>query len=129
MIDNSATAYFYFSPKFHKNLTKFLGRPIIAGMDNLISEYVDRFLEKYVWSLPAYLRDSGHLLSLLEEIKWKEGMVLETLDIAAYSKILHEKGVRVVGDGLDFTLNITFLFVIIHFIFNIKVQQWVPNLC
>lgn len=66
-----------------------------------LSEYVDRRLYRYVVTLPAYLKDSGHLLSLLSEIEWKEGMLLVTLDVAALcSNIPPEKGIRAIREFL-----------------------------
>lgn len=104
LLKSPATPNFYFLQKLHKNPSRPPGRPIIAGMDSLtsgLSEYLDRQLQRYVINLPAYLKDSGHLLNLLLDVQWEKDMVLVTLDVSAlYSNIPNTKGVKIVGDFL-----------------------------
>lgn len=59
---NPVMPLFYFLPKVHKNPIKPPGRPIIAGIDSLtsgLSHYIDLHLQKYVITIPSYLRASS----------------------------------------------------------------------
>lgn len=84
------TSFFYHIPIAHKNPTCPPERPIIASMDGLtsrISQNVDNFLQPIVTSLPAYNRDSSHML--------------EGLDVCSlYKSIPHETGLKALNHFL-----------------------------
>ncbi|CAJ0946809.1 unnamed protein product, partial [Ranitomeya imitator] len=93
---NPSKAVFYHIPKIHKDQTHPPGRPIISGINNLtanLSRYVDVHLQKCMQLIPAYLKDTGHTLEILKEIKWNKKYILGTLDIKSlYTVINQEKG-------------------------------------
>ncbi|XP_063290882.1 zinc finger protein 850-like [Pelobates fuscus] len=89
---------FYYLPKVHKSLTNPPGRPIISGLSSLISpisKWVDFHLQRYVPHLPSFLKDTGHMLSIIKKIEWSEQYCWLTIDVAAlYSNIDHTLGFK-----------------------------------
>lgn len=68
------TSHFYHIPKIHKDLSDPPRRPIIVGIDSLMSNlgcYIDHFLQDLVVELPVYVRDSGHMLDILSCFAWQ----------------------------------------------------------
>lgn len=64
---------FHHLPKVQKNHIPVQGRPIVAGIGSLLErlgEWVDEHLQPLVTRLPGYLRDTGHLLAHIHEMKW-----------------------------------------------------------
>lgn len=60
----------YRIPKVHKNQTMPPGRPIISGIDSLISqigEYLDIYLQPLAQQYPAFLWNSKQLINMLED--------------------------------------------------------------
>lgn len=60
----------YQLPKIHKNKDCTSGKPIISGINSVLSrigEYLDCFLQPIVNTYSAYLRDSKHLMNILKE--------------------------------------------------------------
>ncbi|XP_053558604.1 uncharacterized protein LOC128649388 [Bombina bombina] len=100
---------FHFLPKIHKNPERPPGRPIISGIGSLfesLSEWVDSILQPLVINLSSYLRDSGHLLSILNNIKWKSGYKWVVIDAALlYSSIPHSLGIVAIKFFLDRDIN------------------------
>ncbi|KAM9325013.1 DNA replication ATP-dependent helicase/nuclease DNA2 [Gastrophryne carolinensis] len=105
-IGKPRTPTIYQLPKVHKNQTKPPGRPIVSGVDSLtcrLGEYVDdNFLQPLVVRLPAYLRDSGQVLTICQEIEISDGCLLATADVASlYTVIPHELGMLAVRYFLE----------------------------
>ncbi|XP_068115012.1 guanylate cyclase 2G-like [Hyperolius riggenbachi] len=104
-VENPTTPTFYALPKVHKNLVRPPGRPIVSGNGSLterISVYVDKHLQPHVHRLPSYVRDTLHLLGILEGLQLPVGCLLVTLDVEAlYSSIPQGRGVEVVGKFLS----------------------------
>lgn len=66
---------FYYISNVHKNLTKPLGRPIIAGIDSLtsaLSQYIDRQLQKYVTNWIYTLRTQHFSLYSYRTLHWNQ---------------------------------------------------------
>lgn len=62
----------YTLPKIHKNKEKTQRRPIVNGINSVgarIGEYIDWFLQPIVRKTKSYLRDTKHLIQLLDTIK------------------------------------------------------------
>lgn len=69
----------YYLPKIHKNPIQPPGHPIISGIDSVtarIAKCVDNFLQPLVVTTLAYLRDTTHVLNILNHYHWKEGCIL-----------------------------------------------------
>jgi hypothetical protein len=90
---------FYTLPKIHKTLDHPPGRPIVSGNNGpteKLSKIVDSWLQPYVTSLPSYIKDSTHMLMMLE--KWNhdygpfpDNTRLVTIDVTAlYTNIPHD---------------------------------------
>lgn len=98
------TSFFYHIPIAHKNPTCPPERPIIASMDGLtsrISQNVDNFLQPIVTSLPAYNRDSSHMLEGLQQYKWQIEYLWLSLDVCSlYKSIPHETGLKALNHFL-----------------------------
>lgn len=97
----------YQLPKIHKNPAKPPGRPIVSGVDSLfsrISEYFDCFLQPLTQSCPAYLRDSGNLMELLQQLEVDDGHILASIDInSLYTNIQQKYAVEAVVWALNNT--------------------------
>lgn len=74
----------YQLPKIYKNRQCPPGRPILCGIDSIFSgvgEYLDCFLQPIVQKSPPYLRDSKHLMNLLDNIPIGDDTILVTTDV------------------------------------------------
>ncbi|CAJ0944749.1 unnamed protein product [Ranitomeya imitator] len=102
---------FYYLPKIHKDIKHPPGRPIISGIGNLtsnLSHHVDCFLQDIVPSLPAYLKDTKHILQILGNLQWQNHYILGILDIASlYTVIQHDKGTEAMGHFLNKSQNLS----------------------
>ncbi|XP_077116947.1 uncharacterized protein LOC143773356 [Ranitomeya variabilis] len=98
-------AIFYHIPKMHKSTTCPPGRPIISGINSLtsnLSRYVDMHLQKCMQLIPAYLKDTSHILRILETVKWEPNYVLCTLDIKSlYTVTDQNMGCKIAGQYLQ----------------------------
>lgn len=85
------TPTFYALPKTHKSLHKPPGRPIISGIGSLTqqaSPLIDDYLCPHVESLPTYLKDTIHVLTVLEGLSVPTNSILASSDVEAlYSSI------------------------------------------
>ena len=90
---------FYTLPKIHKTLDHPPGRPIVSGINGPtenLSKIVDSWLQPYVTALPSHIKDSTHMLTMLE--KWNhdfgpfpDNTRLVTIDVTAlYTNIPHD---------------------------------------
>lgn len=90
---------FYTLPKIHKTLNNPPGRPIVSGINGpteKLSKIVDSWLQPYVTSLQSHIKDSTHMLTMLE--KWNhdygpfpDNTRLVTIDVTAlYTNIPHD---------------------------------------
>lgn len=98
LMKEHADPYFYIILKVHKDLVHSPGHPIIAGIYGLSSgpeDYVDSFLQSLVKQLPAYVKDTGHILEILEKCRWKNDYLWLSLDVSSlYTYIPHEAGLQ-----------------------------------
>ncbi|XP_044135914.1 uncharacterized protein LOC122927779 [Bufo gargarizans] len=88
---------FYMLPKVHKDLHNPPGRPIVAGIGGLCEQactYLDFFLQPMVLGLPSYVRDSLHLIEMLEQLSITSNVLLVTCDVESlYTNIAHKDGI------------------------------------
>lgn len=97
------TPVIYVLPKVHKAPppgTKFAGRPIIRGNGSpteKISEFVDYFLLPIVIRQATYVKDTNHILKILEATPLPENVLLATLDVVSmYTNTPQEEALNVV---------------------------------
>ncbi|KAJ1150463.1 hypothetical protein NDU88_003254 [Pleurodeles waltl] len=103
---NPQIPYFYILPKVHKGKIPPPGRPIVSGIGSALeplSKFVDFFLQPIVKRIPTYLKDTTHVLLLLESIAFdKSKELLITLDVESlYTNIPQEATLEVISNLLD----------------------------
>ena len=86
----------YIIPKIHKDKVNPPGRPIVNGIDSLtarMGQYLDQFLQPVIQQTKAYLRDTKHVLQLLEEVPVVEGQTwIATADVSSlYTIVKHHQ--------------------------------------
>lgn len=95
----------YQIPKVYKNQTNPPGRPIISVINSISSrlgEYLDTYLQPLVQQYPAYLRDSKHLINMLENFWVDDNIILATVDVESlYTNILQDDARRAVKWALN----------------------------
>jgi hypothetical protein len=67
-VNKVRTPLFYHLPKIHKDSTNPPGRPIVSGVSGpteRLSRLVDHWLQPAVQALPSYLKDTTHLLQII----------------------------------------------------------------
>ena len=88
------TPIIYFLPKIHKDSTNPPGRPIVNGIDSVSSrlgQYIDSFLQPLVVNTKAFLKDTKHIIQILETLTISSTCLLITADVSSlYTIISHE---------------------------------------
>ena len=74
-------------------------RPIVSSCDSItekISQFVDRWLQPYVTSLPSYyIKDTTEFINQIEQLKPPTNCKLASIDISSlYTNIPHEEGIQ-----------------------------------
>jgi len=101
---------FYLLPKIHKMLSPSdipPGRPIVSACScptERISAFLDMIFQPYVKSLPSYVKDTNHALSLFNEHTFSdpEPRLLFTMDVSSlYTSIPHDDGLKSIKYFLD----------------------------
>ena len=88
----------YFLKKIHKNPIAVSG---CGGPTEKISQLVDLHLKPHVPKMKSYLKDSSHLISLLESTPIPETCTLATIDVKSlYLNIPHREGINAVLNRL-----------------------------
>lgn len=94
------TPTFYSLPKLHKSLDHPPGRPIVSGRQCLTesaSALVDKYLAPHVVALPSYIKDTIHLLRILDGQTLPTNTWLVALDVESlYNIIPHNRGISVI---------------------------------
>ncbi|KAJ1123641.1 hypothetical protein NDU88_002109 [Pleurodeles waltl] len=103
---NPKIPYFYILPKVHKEKIPPPGRPIVSGIGSALeplSKFVDFFLQQLVKRIPTFLKDTTHVLLLLESIAFdKSKELLITLDVeSVYTNIPQEATLEVISNLLE----------------------------
>lgn len=86
----------YTVPKIHKNKENPPGRPIVNGINSVtarLGEYIDNFIQPAIQCTTAYLKDTKHVLQLLDSPMVLEGRtLLATADVSSlYTIIQHHQ--------------------------------------
>ena len=93
--DIDRTQQFYLLPKIHKDTNNPPGRPIVSGSGGStekISQFVDHFIGPLVPLSESYIRDSTHMINILNNFSILPNMILCTLDITSlYTNIPHKE--------------------------------------
>ena len=96
------TQQLYFLKKIHKN--PIAVRPIVSGCGGpteRISQLIDLQLKPHVPKIKSYIKDSGHLISLLESTPIPKDCILVTIDVKSlYLNIPHEDGIKAILNRL-----------------------------
>ena len=96
-------ANFYILPKIHKNQENPPGRPIMSANNHpteRISAYVDMFLNPIMQKQDSFIKDTGHLITILKE--WtppdpNQQYLIASLDVSAlYTNLPHEEGLQAI---------------------------------
>ena len=96
--DIDRTQQFHLLPKIHKDQLNPPGRPIASGSGEpteKISQLVHHFIGQIVPLSQSYIRDSTHLIYILNGFTIQPGMLLCTLDITSlYTNIPHDEDIQ-----------------------------------
>ncbi len=98
---------FYLLPKIHKEVWPDPemppGRPIVSDVRSVsrpCASFIEHFLAPIAQSAPSYLRDSQHLLALLQDSTLDEQSMFFTMDVAnLYTNIPIEEGLQAVSQA------------------------------
>ena len=108
--DIDRTQQFYLLPKIHKDIQNPPGRPIVSGSGGpteKISQFVDHFMGPLVPLSRSYIRDSTHMINILNNFKIIPDMLVCTLDITSlYTSIPHNEDVQAIKEFLAIHRNI-----------------------
>ncbi|XP_040178228.1 uncharacterized protein LOC120910536 [Rana temporaria] len=88
----------YTVPKIHKDKINPPGRPIVNGIESLtarMGEYLDGFIQPAVQQTNAYLKDTKHVLQLLEDTPVLKGRTfIATADVSSlYTIVQHHQAI------------------------------------
>ena len=90
------TQQLYFLKKIHKN--PIAVRPIVSGCGGpteKISQLIDIQLQPFVPKITSYIKDSRHIIRLLENLTVPSNCILTTVDVKAlYLNIPHKEGIQ-----------------------------------
>ena len=76
LVEDPATSYFYLLAKIHKANNP--GRPIVSNINcptYQIAKYLSEVLRPIVEQLPTYIRDTTHLLNIVEQFQFSQKRV------------------------------------------------------
>ena len=94
--EKSRTSRLYFMKKIHKNPMGI--RPIVSSCNSiteLISQFVDKWLQPFVKELPSYLKDSTEFIKLVEGTPLPASSILASIDVSSlYTNIPHKDGIE-----------------------------------
>ena len=90
------TSKLYFLKKIHKNPMGI--RPIVSSCESItekISQFVDKWLQPYVKSLPSYVKDTTEFINQIERTKLPTHSKLASIDVSSlYTNIPHHEGIQ-----------------------------------
>ena len=90
---------FYVLPKTHKKITPIPTRPIVSGCsgpNENISKFISSLLNPIVKRIKSYVKDSKHLVNIIESTTIQPDSLLVTMDVGSlYTNIPQDEGVEV----------------------------------
>jgi len=96
------TQQLYFLKKIHKNPIS--ERPIVSGCGGpteKISQLVDLHLQPFVPGIKSYVKDSGHMINIIESTTIPTDCTIATIDVKSlYLNIPHKDGITAVLNRL-----------------------------
>ncbi len=96
------TQQLYFLKKIHKNPIS--ERPIVSGCGGpteRISQLVDLHLQPFVPLIKSHVKDSGHMINIIENTPIPPNCTIATIDVKAlYLNIPHDEGIQAVLNTL-----------------------------
>ena len=95
IVKTPKTSTFYLRPKIHKPNNP--GRPIVSACNcptELISSYLDKQMAPFVKTLPTYIKDTNHALSILDQFSFSgHNKFVFTMDVTSlYTVIPNREG-------------------------------------
>ncbi|XP_069498854.1 pancreatic alpha-amylase-like [Ambystoma mexicanum] len=98
IVDGPTMPTAYFLPKIHKPFVKIPeGRPILSGGGGILeptSLYINECISPLVNNIPTFIRDTMHILQMLNQLPMLPNLVLVTLDVKAlYTSINHRQAI------------------------------------
>ena len=97
------TQRMYFLKKLHK--TPHGIRPIVSGCSGpteRVSSFLDHIIKPLVPTMPSYIKDSPHLISLLENTHIPSNAILVTIDVSSlYTNIPQDEGTNACLDAIE----------------------------
>ena len=101
--DNVRTQCMYFLTKLHKNPPGI--RPIVSGCSGPtenISSFLDYIIKPLVPLTPSYIKDSSHVITLLETLRIPKKSFLVTIDVVSvYTNIPQHEGTQACLDAIE----------------------------
>ena len=96
------TQQLYFLKKIHKN--PIAVRLIVSGCGGpteKISQLVDLHIQPFVPQMESHIKNTGHLINILEKLKLPRNCTLATIDVKAlYLNIPHKEGIQAIKDRI-----------------------------
>lgn len=91
-------------PKYHKQVFPPPLRPIVSGvgsMGEFLGIWIDKHLQPLVSGLPGFIRDTKHLVSIMDHHPWPQNTHWLTCDVSSlYPSIRHDKALVFLSDFL-----------------------------
>ncbi|XP_040275495.1 zinc finger protein 250-like [Bufo bufo] len=104
IVVHPVTPVLYTLPKIHKDRVDPPGRPIVSGINSVLSRsaiFLDGVLQKYAIDATSYVKDTTHFLLKLKELTFQPGDTLVSFDVVSlYTSIDHDKGLEAVRYAL-----------------------------
>ena len=101
--DRVRTQRMYFLKKLHK--TPHGIRPIVSGCSGpteRVSSFLDHIIKPLVPTTPSYIKDSPHLISLIENTPIPNDAILATIDVSSlYTNIPQNEGTEACLDAIE----------------------------
>lgn len=102
---HTLTPIFHSLPKLNKSIFPPPLRPIVAGIGSMgekLGSLVDAYLQPLVPISPAYLRDTKHVVTLLDGQPWSDTSYWLSCDVTAlYRSIPQDLSIQVLGEYMD----------------------------
>ena len=101
--DKVRTQHMYFLKKLYK--TPHGISPIVSGCSGpteRVSSFLDHIIKPLVSTIPSYIKDSPHLISLLENTPIPSNAILVTIDVSSlYTNIPQDEGMEACLDAIE----------------------------
>ena len=99
--DINRTRQFYLLPKSHITYQEDLLSQVVMGPQKKISQFVDHFITSLVPLSQSCIKDSTHLINIINKLTMQPGMLFCTLDITSlHTHIHHNEGIQSIKEIL-----------------------------